>query len=32
LALVREIAIAHGWIVDCHEANAGGASFRVRWR
>jgi signal transduction histidine kinase len=31
LALVQEIAIAHGWAVSCHEAPGGGASFNVRW-
>ncbi len=31
LALVREIALAHGWVVSCGEAPGGGASFRVRW-
>jgi signal transduction histidine kinase len=32
LALVREIAFAHGWAVSCGEARGGGASFSVRWR
>ena len=31
LALVQEIAVAHGWAVSCHEAPGGGASFSVRW-
>jgi two-component system sensor histidine kinase TctE len=31
LALVREIAVAHGWSVDCGVAPGGGASFRLRW-
>jgi signal transduction histidine kinase len=31
LALVHEIAVAHGWAVNCGEAPAGGASFTVRW-
>lgn len=31
LALVRDIALAHGWTVTCGEAPSGGASFRVRW-
>jgi signal transduction histidine kinase len=31
LALVREIAQAHGWTVSCGEASGGGASFTVRW-
>jgi len=32
LALVSEIAVAHGWSVRCEQAAGGGASFRVRWR
>lgn len=32
LALVREIAAAHGWSVTCDAAHGGGAAFRVRWR
>lgn len=32
LALVSEIALAHGWSADCGEALGGGASFRVRWQ
>jgi hypothetical protein len=28
---VHEIAVAHGWAVNCGEAPAGGASFTVRW-
>jgi signal transduction histidine kinase len=32
LALVREIALAHGWTAGCAQAPGGGASFRVRWR
>jgi len=32
LALVSEIAVAHGWSVECGEALGGGASFRVRWQ
>jgi len=32
LALVREIAIAHGWRVECGDSASGGASFRVRWQ
>ena len=32
LALVREIATAHGWTVRCDQAPGGGASFSVRWR
>jgi signal transduction histidine kinase len=31
LALVREIAAAHGWTVSCGPARGGGASFGVRW-
>lgn len=31
LALVRDIALAHGWTVSCGEAAGGGASFTVRW-
>jgi signal transduction histidine kinase len=32
LALVREIATAHGWAVGCEPAGeGGGTSFRVRW-
>jgi signal transduction histidine kinase len=31
LALVRDIAQAHGWTVSCGEAPGGGASFAVRW-
>jgi signal transduction histidine kinase len=31
LALVHEIAVAHGWAVNCGEAPDGGASFTVRW-
>ncbi len=31
LALVHEIAIAHGWAVSCGETSGGGASFSVRW-
>lgn len=32
LALVSEIASAHGWTVSCGEAPGGGALFTVRWR
>lgn len=32
LALVREIAIAHGWTVSCGQAPGAGASFSVRWQ
>ena len=32
LALVHEIAVAHGWTVSCGEAAGGGASFTVRWQ
>jgi signal transduction histidine kinase len=32
LALVSEIALAHGWTVACAQAPGGGASFIVRWR
>ena len=32
LALVREIALAHGWTAGCAQAPGGGASFIVRWR
>lgn len=32
LAVVREIAVAHGWSVHCGESATGGASFRVCWR
>lgn len=32
LALVADIAAAHGWAVTCEEATGGGASFKVRWR
>jgi signal transduction histidine kinase len=32
LALVREIAVAHGWSVSCGASSPGGASFSVRWR
>ena len=31
LALVQEIAQAHGWAVSCGPASGGGASFSVRW-
>jgi signal transduction histidine kinase len=31
LALVREIALAHGWTASCGAAGGGGASFTVRW-
>jgi len=31
LALVQEIAQAHGWAVSCEPASGGGASFSVRW-
>ena len=31
LALVADIAAAHGWAVRCEEAPGGGASFEVRW-
>jgi signal transduction histidine kinase len=31
LALVREIALAHGWTVSCDEAPGAGALFTVRW-
>ncbi|MFM8770316.1 MAG: sensor histidine kinase, partial [Rubrivivax sp.] len=31
LALVSEIALAHGWTVSCEEAPGGGALFTVRW-
>ena len=31
LALVREIATAHGWTVRCGQTPDGGASFSVRW-
>jgi signal transduction histidine kinase len=32
LALVHEIAIAHGWTVHCADAVGGGASFSVHWQ
>lgn len=32
LALVHEIAVAHGWTVACGESGSGGASFSLRWR
>lgn len=32
LALVREIAHAHGWSVSCSEATGGGALFTVCWQ
>ena len=32
LALVQEIAVAHGWRVDCGETAGGGASFTVHWQ
>lgn len=32
LALVHEIALAHGWTVGCGEAPGGGAAFVVRWQ
>jgi signal transduction histidine kinase len=32
LALVREIALAHGWSVSCSEAPGGGALFTVCWQ
>lgn len=32
LALVSEIALAHGWTVTCTEASGAGALFTVRWR
>jgi signal transduction histidine kinase len=32
LALVHDIAAAHGWTVSCAEAPGGGASFALRWR
>jgi len=32
LALVSEIATAHGWTVSCGQAPGGGASFSVRWQ
>ncbi len=32
LALVRDIAIAHGWTVSCGAAPDGGASFTLRWQ
>jgi signal transduction histidine kinase len=32
LALVSEIATAHGWSVRCEEATGGGASFIVSWQ
>ena len=32
LALVREIALAHGWSVSCSEAPGGGALFTVGWQ
>ncbi|MFN8917205.1 MAG: sensor histidine kinase, partial [Burkholderiales bacterium] len=32
LALVREIALAHGWSVSCSEATGGGALFTVCWQ
>jgi signal transduction histidine kinase len=31
LALVREIAHAHGWTVHCTQTPGGGASFVLRW-
>ena len=31
LALVHDIAQAHGWTVTCAEATGGGASFGLRW-
>jgi signal transduction histidine kinase len=31
LALVQEIAVAHGWSVDCGQTASGGASFAVHW-
>ncbi len=32
LALVHDIAAAHGWTVSCEEAAGGGASFKLRWK
>jgi signal transduction histidine kinase len=32
LALVHEIAVAHGWKVNCGEAAGGGGSFTVHWQ
>jgi signal transduction histidine kinase len=32
LALVHDIAAAHGWTVTCAAAPGGGASFALRWR
>jgi signal transduction histidine kinase len=32
LALVHDIAAAHGWTVSCGEAGGGGASFKLRWQ
>lgn len=32
LALVHEIAVAHGWKVNCGAAAGGGASFTVHWQ
>jgi signal transduction histidine kinase len=32
LALVHEIAVAHGWTVNCGAAAGGGASFTVHWQ
>ncbi len=32
LALVHEIAVAHGWKVSCGETAGGGASFTVQWQ
>jgi signal transduction histidine kinase len=31
LALVRDIAIAHGWTVSCGQTSGAGALFTVRW-
>jgi signal transduction histidine kinase len=31
LALVSEIALAHGWTVACAQGSGGGALFTVRW-
>jgi two-component system, OmpR family, sensor histidine kinase TctE len=32
LALVHEIAVAHGWTLNCGDSVSGGASFSVHWQ
>jgi signal transduction histidine kinase len=32
LALVHEIAVAHGWTLNCGDTVSGGASFSVHWQ